>query len=29
LSRLRLEGLSRRYGDFVAVDGVTLDIANG
>jgi iron(III) transport system ATP-binding protein len=29
LSRLRLEDLSCRYGDFVAVDGVTLDVANG
>ncbi len=26
---LRFDGVSRRFGDFVAVDGVTLDIAQG
>src|SRR6188508_840651 len=29
MSRLRLERLSRRYGDFLAVDDVSLDVADG
>jgi putative spermidine/putrescine transport system ATP-binding protein len=29
MSRLRLENVSKRYGDFAAVDNVTLDVAEG
>src|SRR3954463_13986372 len=29
MSRLRLERLSRRYGDFLAVDEVSFDVADG
>ena len=29
MARLRLDSLSKRYGDFVAVRDVTLDVADG
>ena len=29
MSRLKLSGLSKRYGDFLAVDGIDLELQSG